>query len=212
MYQNVIFPYLYEAQHVSGNTPPIIRSLKLHWQTLVFHKWEVVGCVVRRFFQAQRAWQRPPTTRPLRKTRVCQCSFRLLIMGGVSREVCWASYKYWIIKLWYIVASCWIFLYEFYYDSRIHEHQINVIPILPSHFLNIHFNIISIYVLVFQVVSFLQISSSKPCLIFLCPICATPIPHIVILDPVTSLTFYEQNIKQICPLCSFLDAPISSSS
>jgi len=31
MYQNFIIPYLYEAQHVSGNTSPIIRSLKLHW-------------------------------------------------------------------------------------------------------------------------------------------------------------------------------------
>jgi len=30
VYQNFIFPYLYEAQHVSGDTPPIIRSLKLH--------------------------------------------------------------------------------------------------------------------------------------------------------------------------------------
>jgi hypothetical protein len=25
-----IIPYLYEAQHVSGDTTPIIRSLKLH--------------------------------------------------------------------------------------------------------------------------------------------------------------------------------------
>jgi hypothetical protein len=25
-----IIPYSYEAQHVSGDTPPIIRSLKLH--------------------------------------------------------------------------------------------------------------------------------------------------------------------------------------
>ena len=30
MYQNFIIPYLYEAQHVSGDTQPIIRSLKLH--------------------------------------------------------------------------------------------------------------------------------------------------------------------------------------
>jgi hypothetical protein len=37
MYQNFIIPCLYEAQHVSGDTPPIIRSLKLHWQPLVFH-------------------------------------------------------------------------------------------------------------------------------------------------------------------------------
>jgi len=41
-----IIPYLYEAQHVSGDMPPIIRSLKLHWQPLVFHTWEVVGYVV----------------------------------------------------------------------------------------------------------------------------------------------------------------------
>jgi len=61
------------------------------------------------------AWQRPPITRPttfhLWKTRGCQCSFRLLMMGGVSPEICWASYKYGILKYWYIVASCWIFLY-----------------------------------------------------------------------------------------------------
>jgi len=30
MYQNFIIPYLYEAQHVSDDTPAIIRSLKLH--------------------------------------------------------------------------------------------------------------------------------------------------------------------------------------
>jgi len=36
-------PYLYEAQHVSGDTPPIIRSLKLHWQPLVFSYVE--GCL-----------------------------------------------------------------------------------------------------------------------------------------------------------------------
>jgi hypothetical protein len=41
-----IIPYLYEAQHVSGDTPPIIRSLKLHWQPLVFHMWKVAGSVV----------------------------------------------------------------------------------------------------------------------------------------------------------------------
>ena len=39
---NFIIPYLYEAQHVSGYTPPIIRSLKLHWQPLAFHTWKVV--------------------------------------------------------------------------------------------------------------------------------------------------------------------------
>jgi len=46
MYQNFIIPYLNEAQHVLGDTPPIIKSLKLHWQPLVFHTWKVVGRVI----------------------------------------------------------------------------------------------------------------------------------------------------------------------
>jgi hypothetical protein len=53
MYQNFIIPYLYEAQHVSGNTTPIIRSLKLHWQPLVFRMWKVVGRVCGGRCQAQ---------------------------------------------------------------------------------------------------------------------------------------------------------------
>jgi len=31
MYPHFIISFLYEAQHVSGDTLPIIRSLKLHW-------------------------------------------------------------------------------------------------------------------------------------------------------------------------------------
>jgi hypothetical protein len=46
MYQNFIIPYLYEAHHVSEDTPPNIKSLKLHWQRLVFYTWKVVGRVV----------------------------------------------------------------------------------------------------------------------------------------------------------------------
>jgi hypothetical protein len=53
MYQNFIIPYLYEVQHVSGDTPPIIRSLKQLWQPLVFHAWKVVGRVVDGLCQAQ---------------------------------------------------------------------------------------------------------------------------------------------------------------
>jgi len=40
-----IIPYLYEAQHVSGDTPPIIRNLKLHLKPLVLHTCTVVGRV-----------------------------------------------------------------------------------------------------------------------------------------------------------------------
>jgi hypothetical protein len=107
MCQNFIILYLYEAQHVSGDTPPIIRGLKLHWQPLILHTWKVVGSVVSGHCATTR-----PTTFYVCKTRGCQCCFRLLMMGGVSPETCWASHKYGIIKFWYIVASCWIFLYE----------------------------------------------------------------------------------------------------
>jgi len=44
MYQDFVIPYLYEAQHVSGDTLLIIRSLKLHWQPLVFHN-SLEGCL-----------------------------------------------------------------------------------------------------------------------------------------------------------------------
>jgi hypothetical protein len=50
-----IISYLYEAQHVSGDTPPVIRSLKLHWQSLAFYTWKVVGRVA--------GGKRPPATR-----------------------------------------------------------------------------------------------------------------------------------------------------
>jgi hypothetical protein len=42
----LLFLILNEAQHVSGNTPPIITSLKLHKQLLVLHTWRVVGRAV----------------------------------------------------------------------------------------------------------------------------------------------------------------------
>ena len=68
------------------------------------------------------------TTFHIWKTRGCQCSFKLLMLGGVSPETCWASYKYGIIKFWYIVASSWISRYEFYCDARIHKRPaLNVI-------------------------------------------------------------------------------------
>jgi len=116
MYQNFIIPYLYETQHVSDDTPPIIRSLKLHWQLLVFHTWEVVGRVAGGRCQAHCAWQRLPAIRPATfhvwKTRGCQCSFRLLMMGDVSPETCWASCKYGIIKFYTLLHlvdfSSWI--------------------------------------------------------------------------------------------------------
>ena len=59
----------------------------------------------------------------------------LAVSGFAYMEGCWtswASYKYGIIKFWYIVASCWILLYELYYDARIQEHQIEYIKNVPD--------------------------------------------------------------------------------
>jgi len=75
-------------------------------------------------------FQRPPATvqQPsmYEKPEAASAVFRLLMMGGVSPETCRASYKYGIIKFCYIVASCWICLYELYYDARIHEHHAKI--------------------------------------------------------------------------------------
>jgi hypothetical protein len=122
-----IILYLYETQHVSGDTRPIIRSQNRHWQPLVFHKWKAVVRVVGGRCKAQcdlRQPTTPPTAFHIWKIRGCQCRFRLLMMGGVSPETCWASYKYVIIKILTYYCILLDFSYELYYDARIHEHQV----------------------------------------------------------------------------------------
>jgi len=44
-------------------------------------------------------------------------------MDGVSPETCRAIKKNLNNKFYYIVASCWFFLRDLYYDARIHGHQ-----------------------------------------------------------------------------------------
>ena len=80
----LLFLILNEAQHVSGHTPPIIRSLKLHKQRLVFHTWKVAGRAV----VGRCPTTAHPTTLNVCKTRGCLCSFRLLMMGGVLPKTC----------------------------------------------------------------------------------------------------------------------------
>jgi hypothetical protein len=93
----------------------MFRATHAHHQepktAMVFHTWKVVGRVVGGRCQAHFshfAWQSPPSTRPTTfhvwKTRGCQCSFRLLMMGGVSPETFWASYKYEIIN--FLIYCC----------------------------------------------------------------------------------------------------------
>jgi len=126
----LLFLILNKAQHVSGDTPPIIRSLKLHKHPLVLHTWKVAGRAVVGCCQvAYATWQRPTaaclTTFHVCKTRGCLCSFRLLMMGGVSPETCWASSK---IRIKKILIHCCIllgsWLWELWYDAQIHEHQV----------------------------------------------------------------------------------------
>jgi len=61
----------------------------------------------------------------IHKTRGCNYSFELLMMGGMSPKTCWAIKKHWNNKFYYTVASCWFFLWVLYYDTRIREHQPN---------------------------------------------------------------------------------------
>jgi hypothetical protein len=52
--------------------------------------------------------------------------FELLRMSGVLLETCWAIKKHWNNKFYYMVVSCWSFLYDLYYDAWIHEHQVDL--------------------------------------------------------------------------------------
>jgi predicted DCC family thiol-disulfide oxidoreductase YuxK len=52
--------------------------------------------------------------------------FELLMMSGLSLKTCWAIKKHWNNKFYYTVASCLFFLWDLYYDARIHEHQVEV--------------------------------------------------------------------------------------
>jgi len=97
--------YLETALHVTGGTSTHHQERKrLYLQHLVFVTSLLLPAAIAagRRCQAQCAWQHLPSTRPTTfhvwKTRGCQCSFRLLVMGGVSPETCWGSYKYGIIN------------------------------------------------------------------------------------------------------------------
>ena len=46
------------------------------------------------------------------------------MIGGVSPETCWAIKKHWSNKFYYTVPACWFYLWDLYYDARIHDHQI----------------------------------------------------------------------------------------
>jgi hypothetical protein len=98
-----------------GDTPPIIRSLKLHWQPLVFHTSVVAG-----------RWQRPAITDAC-KTRGYKYSFWAPDDEQCVAQNMLSNKKLWNNKFEYMVPSCWLFLNDLYtcYDARIQEHQVN---------------------------------------------------------------------------------------
>jgi hypothetical protein len=99
IYQNFIFPVYMKLNMFRATHPPIIRSLKLHWQSLVYHTsynlprminhvegcwtcdwWKLSGLTTSTYHKYNNLLRI--------KTRGCQCSFRLLMMGSVSSETC----------------------------------------------------------------------------------------------------------------------------
>jgi len=62
------------------------------------------------------------------------------------------------------------------------------------------------------VVSFLQVSPSKPCIrLLLSPICAICPVHLILLDFITRTTLGEEYRSLSSSLCSFLKSPVTSS-
>jgi len=95
---------------VSSDTPLIIRSSKTVIEASGFTY--VCGCR-----------QLPAATTNCVKPEAAITVFELLMMSGVSLETCRAIKKHWNNKLYYTETSCWLFLWDLYYDARIHEHQ-----------------------------------------------------------------------------------------
>jgi len=93
--------YLYPetALHVSGGTSAHHQErLQLHQQHLVFVTPLLLPAAIAA--GSSSCWTLSASSNytannpPRMRTRGCECSLRLLMMGSVSPEKCWASYKY----------------------------------------------------------------------------------------------------------------------
>ena len=118
VWYNLLFQCFLIAQHVSSDTPLIIRSSK----TLTAASGFTYVCGCRQLSWLSHDSCRQPQTYV--KPEFPSTVFELLMMSGTSLKTCWAIKKHWNNKLYYTVASCWLFLYELYYDAWIHEHQV----------------------------------------------------------------------------------------
>ena len=102
---NLLFQCFLIAQHVSSDTPPIIRNSKTVIAAPGFTY--VFGCRLPLRWLSHRSGRQPKT---YVKPEAAITVFELLIMGGVSPETYWAIKKHWNNKF-YTVASCWFFLW-----------------------------------------------------------------------------------------------------
>jgi hypothetical protein len=87
-----------------------IWSSTFFWRNTAHHREPKTALAASGFSYGDGCWTCSWWT--LSGTVCCQYSFKLLMMGGVSPETCWASYKY-EIKFRHTVASCWIFFMSY---------------------------------------------------------------------------------------------------
>jgi hypothetical protein len=87
---------------------------------LWFYRWNVVVAVL--LVVVSTTTNNAATTTFQDKTRGCQCSCKLLMMGVEAPETCWAIHKRQVINLW----NCCIWfvnLFELYDDARTCQSQ-----------------------------------------------------------------------------------------
>ena len=132
VYQNFIIPYFkwsstrfgrHTAHHQEHKTPQAASGFAYVEGCRTCSCWTFSGSVWEGALHLTATWQRPTTARRTAfhvcKTRGCLWSFRLLMMGGVSPETCWASFKirntkillhYCILLVFHCKNVCYIFM------------------------------------------------------------------------------------------------------
>ena len=106
-----------KAQHVSSGIPLIIRSSNCIcslWFTYAMW-WPAV---VKSEFPLRLDYGRSPHAYVNQRLQI---QLELLMMSGVPLETCWAFNERWNNKLWYKVASCWLFLLSFSFLLKINN-------------------------------------------------------------------------------------------
>ena len=106
------------AQHVSGILMPIIRSLStaVAASGLPLERGSSIAVGRGRSDRTDHDQQHCRCRQPQMyvKPEAAITVFELLMMSGVSLETCWAIKKHWNNKFYYTVASCWLYLWDFW--------------------------------------------------------------------------------------------------